>query len=368
MSLKIPFLDLGRVGDRWLQEINAAIGEVVSSGIYINGSTVERFEKDYAAYIGTEHAVGVGNGLDALTLIFRAYKELGTLNDGDEVIVPANTYIASILAVTENKLVPRLVEPSLASFNIDAAAISKAITKKTRAVLLVHLYGRNAFTPEIDDLCNKNGLLLIEDNAQAHGCHAGCRRTGSLGHAAAHSFYPTKNLGALGDGGAVTTSSAALADIVRALANYGTEKKYINKYMGRNSRLDAIQAAILTVKLKHLDENNERRKHIAFQYLSRIDNNGLILPSPGGENVWHIFPVLTSRRESLRNYLAQCGVETMVHYPIPPHKQHCYRFMNNLSFPVTERIHNEEVSLPLYPELEESEITFIVDSINSWEA
>ena len=370
----IPYLPLKELNARHATEMKEAMAEVVNSGWYLRGEQTRRFEQEYAQYIGTRYCVGCGNGLDALTLIFRAYKELGILQEGDEVIVPANTYIASILAITENNLTPILVEPRIDTFQIDDSLIEQHITKKTKAILLVHLYGYCAFTERIAQLCDNYHLLLIEDNAQAHGCNYPLsiinyqlKKTGSLGNAAGHSFYPGKNLGALGDGGAVTTDDEQLAEVVRALGNYGSSKKYHFDYLGKNSRLDELQAALLRIKLKYLDQDNEYRQQIALRYIREINNPLLRLPSEeyAKNSVHHIFPVLCEQRDRLQEYLREHGVETIIHYPIPPHQQPCYAAWNTLQLPVTEQIHQQELSIPLHPLLTEEEITYIIDLLNS---
>lgn len=349
-------------------EISTAVQRVVNSGWYLQGYENKAFAEEYARYIGTRHCVGCGNGLDALTLILRAYKEMGRLHDGDEVIVPANTYIATILAITENNLTPVLVEPRIDTFQIDDNLIERAITSRTRAKMIVHLYGQCAYTERINEICHNHNLLLIEDNAQAHGCRYNDRLTGSLGNAAAHSFYPGKNLGALGDGGAVTTDDEELANMIGALGNYGSERKYVFQYKGRNSRLDEIQAAVLRVKLKYLDADNALRRSIAMQYIEHIDNPLLTLPSTDycHSSVHHIFPVLCSERERLQQHLLNQGIQTMIHYPIPPHRQQCYADMGLLSLPITERIHRDELSLPLNPTLQQEEIERIIEAANSF--
>ena len=365
----IKFLDLQKVTQLHATEISEAVQRVVNSGWYLQGAEVKRFEEDYARYIGAPHCVGVANGLDALIWIYRAYIELGVMQPGDEVIVPANTYIASILALTENGLVPVLVEPRLDTFELDDCLIESRITSRTRSILLVHLYGRCAYTDEIGRLCKKYNLKLVEDNAQAHGCcFADGRRTGSLGDAAGHSFYPGKNLGALGDGGAVTCHDKVMADTIRALANYGSQRKYVFKYTGRNSRLDEIQAAVLDVKLKYLDEDNEHRKTIAKIYNEGITNPRIILPThlDDKQNVYHVYPVLCEQRDDLQTYLEQYGVQTIIHYPIPPHKQACYKQWNLLSLPITEQIHQQELSLPMSPVLTQEEAQEVVRIINAY--
>ena len=364
----IKFLDLQKVTALHGAEINEAVSRVVNGGWYLQGEENKKFEADYAEYIGTKYAVGCGNGLDALIWIFRAYIEIGVMRPGDEVIVPANTYIASILAITENGLKPVLVEPSLDTYQIDDSLIEAAITERTRAILIVHLYGQCAYTDRIGELCRKYNLKLVEDNAQAHGCRFHGRRTGSLGDAAGHSFYPGKNLGALGDAGAVTTDDRELADAVRSLANYGSTRKYVFKYKGRNSRLDEIQAAVLDVKLKHLDEDNLRRRRVAQYYMENIRNPEIVLPKVADwdAHVFHIFSIRTEHRDELQKYLADNGIQTVIHYPIPPHRQECYREWNGLSFPITEKIHDEELSLPMGPAMTEEEMKIVVDILNRW--
>ena len=375
--MNIPFLSLKDVTAKYADEIHEAVKRVVDSGWYLQGKENEQFEKHYAEYIGTKHCIGCANGLDALIWIFRAYIELGVMKPGDEVIVPANTYIATILAITENGLVPVLVEPSKDTLQIDDSLIEERITNRTRAICIVHLYGRLAYTQHILDLCEKYGLKLIEDNAQAHGCKFEAKgneykRTSSLGDAAGHSFYPGKNLGALGDGGAVTTNDDELAAAIRALANYGSQKKYVFKYTGRNSRLDEIQAAVLDVKLRHLDEDIKARQTIADYYYNHIDNPLVELPVrlPHENNVYHLFPILiggdeamrllgdkAGLRDKLQAYLHENGVGTVIHYPIAPHKQECYlnhpspqgRAGEKLVLPITEQIADCELSLPISP-------------------
>lgn len=362
----IKYLDLEKVTAAHGKEISAAVNRAINSGWYLQGEENAEFEKEYSDFIGSNHTVGCANGLDALIWIFRAYRELGVLTEGDEVLVPANTYIASILALTENGLTPILIEPDMRTLQIDPAKIEEAITPRTRAILIVHLYGRCAFNSQIDDICRRHNLLLIEDNAQAHGCRYKGRRTGSLGHAAAHSFYPGKNLGALGDGGAVTTDDATLAATIRSLANYGSSRKYVFKYKGRNSRLDEIQAAVLRAKLPHLDADNMKRREIARIYLDRINNPLVKLPDfeDPDANVLHIFPILTEYRDQLQNFLAENGVQTLIHYPIPPHKQECYAEWNNLSFPLTEQIAAQELSLPISPVMTAEEAIKVAELIN----
>lgn len=367
----IPFLSLKDVTALHGAEINEAVARVVNSGWYLQGKENALFERHYADFIGTKYCVGCANGLDALIWIFRAYLELGVMEVGDEVIVPANTYIATILAITENGLKPVLVEPKYNTLEIDAEAIEAKITKKTRAIAIVHLYGRNAYTEKIGEICKKYHLKLIEDNAQAHGCKtADGRVTGSVGDAAGHSFYPGKNLGALGDGGAVTTNDEDLANTIRALANYGSQRKYVFKYTGRNSRLDEIQAAVLDVKLKFLSEDNQHRKEIAQYYYEHINNHLITLPDllPDEQNVYHLFPVLVGegKRDLLHDYLENNGVGTVCHYPVAPHKQECYKEWNDLSLPITERLAEEELSLPIGPSITPREAEMVVELINAF--
>jgi dTDP-4-amino-4,6-dideoxygalactose transaminase len=367
--MDIPFLSLKDVTALHGAEISEAVNRVVNSGWYLQGKENERFEADYACFIGTKYCIGCANGLDALIWIFRAYIELGIMKPGDEVIVPANTYIATILAITENGLIPVLVEPRLNTLEINDDFIEERINDKTKAICIVHLYGRNAYTEKIGQLCKKYNLKLVEDNAQAHGCkHIDGRITGSIGDAAGHSFYPGKNLGALGDGGAVTTNDPELADIVRALANYGSQKKYVFKYTGRNSRLDEIQAAILDVKLKYLVEDNSHRKEVAHYYYEHIKNPIIKLPDliPDEQNVYHLYPVFCEQRDELHDYLEANGVGTVIHYPVPPHKQECYKEWNSMSLPQTEYIADHELSLPIGPSITIEEVAKIVTLLNSF--
>ena len=392
--MNIPFLSLKSVTAKYADEIHEAVLRVVDSGWYLQGKENEQFEQHYAEYIGTKHCIGCANGLDALIWIFRAYIELGVMQPGDEVIVPANTYIATILAITENGLVPVLVEPRKDTLQIDDSLIEERITDRTKAICIVHLYGRLACTQHILDLCEKYGLKLIEDNAQAHGCTMpiansqspiATKRTGSLGSAAGHSFYPGKNLGALGDGGAVTTNDDELAAAIRALANYGSQKKYVFKYTGRNSRLDEIQAAVLDVKLRHLDDDLKARQAIAAYYYDNINNPLITLPKrlPDTENVYHLFPILVGGdeairqsgdkaglRDKLQKYLAENGVGTVIHYPIAPHKQECYANeewnTQHLSLPITELIADCELSLPISPTMTIEEANEVVRLVNAF--
>lgn len=364
----IKFLDLQKITAKHVDEIHEAVNGVVDSGWYLQGKENEKFEADYAKYIGTKCAVGCANGLDALVWVFRAYVEMEVMKPGDEVIVPANTYIASILAITEIGLKPVLAEPSIETYQIDDSKIEEMITERTKAILIVHLYGQCAYTDKIGELCKKYNLKLVEDNAQAHGCKFHGKKTGSLGDAAGHSFYPGKNLGAFGDAGAVTTDDEKLAEVIRAVANYGSQKKYVFKYCGRNSRLDEIQAAVLNVKLKYLDEDITIRKKVAKYYIDHITNPAIIIPivKDWDAHVFHIFTIRTKKRDELQQYLADNDVQTIIHYPIPPHKQECYKEWNNLSFPITEQIHDEELSLPMSPVMTEKEVQRVVEVINEF--
>lgn len=366
--MQVPFLKLQDITNKYKSEIHEAALRVIDSGWYLQGEETERFEKAYANYVGSKYCIGCANGLDALVWIFRAYIELGVMQPGDEVIVPANTFIATILAITENGLVPVLVEPDINTLQIDDSLIDERINSKTKAICIVHLYGQCAYTNRIGELCKKYNLKLIEDNAQAHGCMFNGKKTGSLGDAAGHSFYPGKNLGALGDAGGVTTNDEQLAKTIRSLANYGSQKKYVFQYCGRNSRIDEIQAAILDVKLKHLDEDVELRKSVARRYIDGIKNPKIILPQikDWNSHVFHIFPVLCENRDDLQKYLESKEIGTNIHYPIPPHKQECYKEWNNLSLPVTERIHREELSLPMSPCLTDEQVEYVIKTINDW--
>lgn len=369
----IPFLSLKDITAKYADEIHSAIQRVVDRGWYLQGKENDTFEHHYADYIGTKYCVGCGNGLDALIWIYRAYIELGYLQPDDEVIVPANTYIASILAITENRLKAVLVEPDPMTLEIDENKIESAITPRTKSLLLVHLYGRCGYTEKIGEICRKHNLILVEDNAQAHGCTYQGRKTGSLGDAAGHSFYPGKNLGALGDGGAVTTNNQELAECIRALANYGSSRKYVFKYTGRNSRLDEIQAAVLDVKLRHLDEDNRLRQQVAAYYYDNINNSRIILPTrlPDENNVYHLFPILSERRDELQEYLKEKGIQALIHYPIPPHLQDCYAGVwPGLHLPVTERLAEQELSLPISPcmmLLQMKEVICAINGFNSKE-
>ena len=387
----MKYLDLKRINDMHGGVIRQAINDVLDSGWYLKGRATQCFEQHYADYIGTKYCVGCANGLDALTLILRAYKALGMMHDGDEVIVPANTFIASVLAITDNRLTPVFVEPDIDTLQIDDNLIEQAITPRTRAVMIVHLYGRCAYTERIGSLCRQYGLKLIEDNAQAHGClfkdndslnGSVCdavlphRKTGSLGDAAGHSFYPGKNLGALGDAGAVTTNEEELAMMIRRLGNYGSDRKYIHDVDGRNSRIDELQAAILDAKLSYLDADNQRRKEIAAIYINKVKHPDMMIPTgtpstyaeaqPLRDSVWHIFPVFTPRRDELRQYLSEHGVETQIHYPVPPHKQRCYAQYNTLPLPITEQLSQQELSLPCHQAMTDNDADAIVQLLNTF--
>jgi dTDP-4-amino-4,6-dideoxygalactose transaminase len=364
----IKFLDLLKINQQYEKEIQSAIKEVFDSGWYIIGEKTKQFEKNFASYCGAKHAIGVANGLDALILILEAYKVTGELKDGDEVIVPANTYIASILAITRNRLKAVLVEPDVKTFNINPDEIKKVITAKTKAIMAVHLYGQTADMKAILEIATQHQLKVIEDAAQAHGAMHLNKRTGNLSDAAGFSFYPGKNLGALGDGGAITTNDDRLAEVIRALANYGSHKKYYNIYQGTNSRLDELQAAILDVKLKYLDEDNAKRSKIADYYLRNIRNSSIKLPyvAEYGSHVWHLFVVRVRSRDRLQQYLTQHGVQTIIHYPVPPHKQEAYKDWNHYELPVTELIHQEVLSLPISPVQTMEEAKRVVEVINEY--
>ena len=372
---EVPFLSLKDVTEMHGDEIREATRRVIDSGWYLQGKENEQFERHYAEYIGSDFAIGCANGLDALIWIFRAYIELGVMQPGDEVIVPAHTYIATILGITENGLKPVLIEPRRETLEIDDSLIETAITPRTKAICIVHLYGRCAMTERIAELCRKYGLKLIEDNAQAHGCRWNGVRTGAIGDAAGHSFYPGKNLGALGDAGAVTTNDPELAAAVRALANYGSQRKYVFKYAGRNSRLDEIQAAILDVKLKYLDADIAKRQEVARCYYERIDNPLVELPErlDDANNVYHLFPILVKegKRDALHDYLAENGIGTVIHYPIAPHKQECYARESwnipQLSLPITEFLADSELSLPISPCMTKEQMEWVVECINKFE-
>ena len=371
----IKFLDLQKISAQYDKKLKQAVSDVIDSGWYLLGERIKNFEQNLAKYIDAKHAIGVANGLDALRLIFMAYIEMGVMKEGDEVIVPANTYIASMLAITENRLKPILIEPHLLTYNLDTSLIENSITERTKAIMIVHLYGQACWSEELETIAKKYNLKIIEDNAQAIGAIWKGKRTGSLGDAAGFSFYPGKNLGALGDAGAVTTNDDELAEVIRALGNYGSKQKYINDYQGLNSRLDELQAAILNVKLKYLEKENQKRREIAEYYILNIKNDKIILPSILNlqsdiskylGHVWHLFVIRTNEREHLQNYLADNGIQTLIHYPIPTHLQSAYKEWNNQTFPITEKIHNEILSLPISSVMEEIETKKIIRILNNY--
>ncbi|UTF50094.1 DegT/DnrJ/EryC1/StrS family aminotransferase [Desulfomicrobium sp. ZS1] len=364
----IPFLDLKGINAAYREELIAAVTQVIDSGWYINGNECSLFEKEFATYCGVKFCVGVGNGLDALAITLRAWKELGMLKDGDEVIVPANTYIATILAITNNCLVPVFVEPDKESFNISPSQVLNAITSKTKVIFPVHLYGCLAEMPELRAIADEYGLLVLEDAAQAHGASFYGQRSGSWGHAAGFSFYPGKNLGALGDGGAVTTNDEELANTIRILANYGSHKKYENLFQGFNSRLDEMQAAILRVKLKHIEFEIQERRKVARIYLDKIVNPCVILPKWNvfEQHVFHLFVIKSAKRNSLQNFLLQNGVQTLIHYPVPPHKQQAYLNWSSLALPITECLHKQVLSLPISSFLGLKNANRVSDIINEF--
>jgi dTDP-4-amino-4,6-dideoxygalactose transaminase len=368
----INFLDLKKINKSYNNELKEAIERVVDSGWYLMGEELKHFELKYASFIGSNNAIGVGNGLDALRLIFKAYIELGVMSPGDEVIVPANTYIATILAISDNGLIPKLVEPSLLTYNLDENLLESFISSRTKAILIVHLYGRICWNESIKLLAEKYNLKIVEDNAQAVGASINGLKSGNLGDAAGHSFYPGKNMGALGDAGAVTTNDDQLAKTVRALSNYGSSKKYVNTYKGLNSRMDEIQAAVLSVKLNKIDGENSIRRNIANRYINEIDNSFLFLPNNPNESeshVWHLFVLRTNsenERDKLVSHFSQNNIQTLIHYPIPPHKQMAYKEYNNLYFPITELIHKTVLSLPISPVMEEDEINKVIECTSSY--
>lgn len=406
----IKFLDIQKINQSFEPQLTQEVSRIINRGWFILGEEVEAFEKEYASYIGSKYCIGVANGLDALRIILKAYIELGVMEEGDEVIVPANTYIATILAITDNRLKPILVEPDHNTFNLDISLIERNITPRTKAIMVVHLYGRTCWSPQLEKIAERNNLKIIEDNAQAAGaCFmpefvnpplTKCRthdnanqktvkRTGSLGDAAGHSFYPGKNLGALGDAGAVTTNDSELARVIRALANYGSSRKYYNEYKGLNSRLDEIQAAVLRVKLPRLDSDNLRRNEIAQYYINNIKNPYIILPgknhsfvnelqslthnslhslSAAMDNIWHVFVIKTTYRDKLQNYLTDHGIQTLIHYPLPPHKQLAYNEWAHLSMPITENIHERVLSIPISQVMIDEEIYQVVKVINSYKS
>ncbi|QOW10632.1 DegT/DnrJ/EryC1/StrS family aminotransferase [Kaistella flava (ex Peng et al. 2021)] len=365
----IKFLDLQKINLAYQQEIEEKLLQVFRSGWYLLGNEVKNFEASLATYIGSPNAIGVANGLDALRLIFRAYLELGQMKVGDEVIVPANTYIASLLAITDNRLKPVFAEPEIGNYNLDIAKLEALITPKTKAIMVVHLYGQICWSEELEAVAKKYNLKIIEDNAQAIGAEWNRIKSGNLGDAAGFSFYPGKNLGALGDGGAVTCKDPILAKIIRSLANYGSQEKYVHEFQGLNSRLDEIQAAVLDVKLKYIDTDTGKRREIAEKYIAGITNPKIILPNlpaASKEHVWHLFVIRIDKRDELQQYLTENGIQTLIHYPIPPHKQKAYKYYNHLTFPITEKIHNEVLSLPISPFMEEEEVQKVIELINNY--
>lgn len=365
----IPFLDLKAINGQYAFELKEATARVIDSGWYITGNELKSFEREFADYCGTKHAIGVANGLDALVLVLRAWKELGKLSEGDEVIVPANTYIASVLAITENKLKPVFVEPDESTFNLCPEKVKAAISVRTKAILPVHLYGLISPMPELMAIASEHNLLVLEDCAQAHGAKINDKKSGNWGHAAGFSFYPGKNLGALGDAGAITTNDDELAEVLLALRNYGSHKKYENIYQGVNSRLDEIQAAMLRVKLTHLSTETKLRQNIAEYYKTNINNPLVTLPTWDNieQHVFHLFVIKVVEREKFQDYLSENGVQTLIHYPIPPHKQQAYSEFNSISLPVTESIHAQVVSIPISPCLELDDVKEVVRIINSYE-
>lgn len=364
----IKFLDLHKINEPYEPQLQEKLKKILDKGWYILGNEVEQFEREFAHYCGTKFCIGVGNGLDALVLIFKAYIELGKLQKGDEVIVPANTYIASILAILQADLIPALVEPDEATFNLNPQLLSENITSKTKAILLVHLYGQLANMKEINAFARDNNLLVIEDAAQAHGAMLNDKKAGNISNAAGFSFYPSKNLGALGDAGAITTNDVALAEILFSLRNYGSEVKYQNDFIGVNSRLDELQAAFLNVKLPNLDEDNSKRIAIAKRYLAEIKNDKIALPfhDDSKNHVFHLFVIRVQNRTKLQNYLMENGIQTQIHYPIPPHKQKALEHLQHLSFPITEQIHDEALSLPMSPVMTDDEVDFVINVVNQF--
>lgn len=365
----IKFLDLQKINLAYQQEIEKRLLNTFRSGWYLLGNEVKNFESNLKEYIGCKYAIGVANGLDALRLILKAYIEMGIMQEGDEIIVPANTYIASVLAISDNGLVPVLVEPCEKNFNLDISKVEEKITSKTKGIMVVHLYGRAIWSDELEGLARKHNLKIIEDNAQAIGARYQGKKTGNLGDAAGFSFYPGKNLGALGDAGAVTTNDETLANTIRAIANYGSNQKYVNIYQGLNSRLDEMQAAVLDVKLKYIDQENSRRREIAERYIAEIRNNQITLPEKPNdceEHVWHLFVIRTQEREILQNYLTEKGIQTLIHYPIPPHKQKAYAKLNDSHFPITEKIHEEVLSLPISPVMTDEEVAQVISVLNEY--
>ena len=365
----IKFLDIGKINSQYQNELKKAASRVIDSGWYVLGNEVANFEKNLSTYIGAQHSIGVSNGLDGLRLILKSYIEMGVISPGDEIIVPSNTFIASILAITDNGLIPVFVEPDVSTYNIDFDKIEKKITEKTRAIMVVHLYGRVCWSEKLEKISKKYNLKIIEDNAQAIGASWRGIKTGNLGDAAAFSFYPGKNLGALGDAGAVTTNSNELADVIRAIGNYGSEKKYEHKYKGLNTRMDEIQAAFLSVKLKYLDNENAIRKQIAKKYVENIKNIYLELPNipeDEHEHVWHLFVVKAKKRDVFQKYLTDNNIENLTHYPLPIHRQDSYKEYSYLSFPITEKMSQDIVSIPISPVLEDEQLSEVISIINSY--
>ncbi|MEM9649293.1 MAG: DegT/DnrJ/EryC1/StrS family aminotransferase [Bacteroidota bacterium] len=364
----VKFLDLQKINSQFASDLKKAAARVIDSGWYLLGEELASFEKNYSKFCGTDYAIGVANGLDALRLILKGYMEMGVFEKGDEVIVPAHTYIASVLAITDNGLKPVFAEPDVNSFNLDASKLEGLITKRTKAVMAVHLYGQISVNQRIIDICAHHGLKLIEDAAQSHGAIWNGKVSGSIGDAAGHSFYPGKNLGALGDAGAVTTNDSELAKMVRTLGNYGSTKKYENQYQGLNSRLDEMQAAFLNVKLEHIAKDIDGRRKVANYYLNHIDNKEIRLPvvSAPESHVWHLFVTRSKHRENLQSHLAEKGVQTLIHYPIPPHKQQAYSQYGTLELPITEQLHDEVLSLPMSASMTDGEIQKVVQSINCY--
>lgn len=367
--MDIPFLNAREINARYADELKAAAARVIDSGWYVLGEELAAFEHEFAAYCGAHHAVGVGNGLDALALILRGYKELGAINDGDEVIVPGNTFIASFLAISENRLTPVPVEPDPATFNLDPACVEAAIGPRTRAIMAVHLYGQLADMSALSAIARKHGLILIEDAAQAHGATDGVRRAGAFGDAAGFSFFPTKNLAALGDGGAVVTDDTQLAERVAALRNYGSSQKYHHPFLGLNSRLDEIQAAMLRVKLRYLEEDIARRRRVARSYRSGIRHPAIQLPfvTSDERHVWHLFVVRCRFRDALKEHLHAHGIHTQIHYPVPPHLQPAYVTLRNVRLPLTEQLHREVLSLPIGPTLGDDAVRRVIDACQTFE-
>lgn len=363
----IKFLDIGKINSQYQNELKAASNRVIESGWYILGSEVANFEKDLSSYIGAQHSIGVSNGLDGLRLILKSYIEIGIISPGDEIIVPSNTFIASVLAITENGLIPVFVEPDIRTYNIDFEKIEKKITDKTRAIMVVHLFGRVCWSEKLEYISKKYNLKIIEDNAQAIGASWRGIKTGNLGDAAAFSFYPGKNLGALGDAGAVTTNDNELADVIRAVGNYGSKKKYEHKYIGLNTRMDEIQAAFLSVKLKYLDKENSIRKQLAKKYVENIKNSYLELPNipdNESEHVWHLFVIKTKKRDEFQKYLNDLKIENLIHYPIPIHKQEAYKELSNLYLPITEQLQKEIISIPISSIIDNNQQDNIIKQIN----